>query len=435
MNEEETEKVVCNDCGRVIDGDPAHRDASGSPICRECFDRYYRACANCGKYFRKNNMKCVGGEWYCSSCGDGLIECYDCGAAVHHTDTYIDIDGHNICQDCIADHYHRCNSCGEWVLDDNLEWDGDVCYCSGCYQARQGNEYVMDYHDFDRSAYRPRWVDAKDETICFGVELEVDGQDSFDGSVFTDWTTDGNLIHFEHDGSLDDGVECITMPCTLRFHQERMDWAGICKRFINQGFKSHDTTTCGLHVHISRDCLTATQIVKMDVFFNRAREFWSQIGRRDTFYSSHFREHKTAKLAKAFQSNTGHVPRWCEYKKIWDCCDDRYVALNTTSRRTVEVRFCKGTLNAETILGTVELFHAVTRFVDTIPMTRIYDTNDNIFKFIKFVGDDHEKYPHAFPMMKRLIRRNEEWIGLISKLNAKFQKDNSQNNNNNNTEE
>ena len=120
-----------------------------------------------------------------------------------------------------------------------------------------------------------------------------DEENRLDTDYFQSWFDQGYLIHFEHDGSLnEDGVECISQPCTLKFHQEKMDWKRICEKLRSQGYKSHDTENCGLHVHMSRSALSPLQIVKMDVFINRAQDFWSQIGRRREIYNGSYEKGK-----------------------------------------------------------------------------------------------------------------------------------------------
>lgn len=369
-------------------------------------------CHGCGEIILKDHAEIIGNEYFCDDCSRAWVECSDCSRAIRKPHAYITYDGRYICGDCRDSSYHICESCGDLYHEDDGWYCNDSNWrCGNCaeeYDEAHRSNSVLDYHDFDRSNYLPRVMPGEDEskTMLFGVELEVD-EGELDVDDFSRWKDDQCLIHFENDGSLsDNGVECITMPCSLRFHQEKMDWKTLCQRFKNQGFKSHDCDSCGLHVHMSRALLTPIQIIKMDVFVNRCSDFWSQIGRRSYIYGGSFNKCKHAHKAKAFD-------RFFE---------DRYVPVNTKNRNTVELRFPKGTLNHETILGTIELFDAMPKFLDTIPICKIYDTDKNISEYVKFVCEE-KKYRYAVGMMKRLVRKGpckpivEKYYGKLLAVN------------------
>jgi len=368
-------------------------------------------CVHCGKEVKKNSMTNYGNKFFCENCADDWTECHECGDAVQLDDSRTTNDGYHICEHCYDRYYFTCYDCGEIFHEDNGYWNGDNHYCSSCndnHECDCGRDGVMDYHDFPSHKYKPRMTIAdkeRGENLFFGVELEADGGE-FDIDDFTDWTNNSNLIHFENDGSLsDDGVECITMPCSLKYHQNDMDWSGICSQLKSQGYSSHDASSCGLHVHISRDALTPIQIMKMDVFVNRGADFFSQIARREDFYSSKYRKNKKVDVHKGtYDSEDGHGAR--------------YTAVNTCNEKTVEIRIFKGTLKYQTILGTIEMCHALVKFVDTIPIVRIYDTEKNIVDFIKYMAERHDDYPHILPMMRRLVQHR--WNKMVGEYYGKY---------------
>lgn len=65
-----------------------------------------------------------------------------------------------------------------------------------------------------------------------------------------------------HDGSLDYGFEIATMPATLRYHQEvpRYEKAFELAKILE--YRSHDTDSCGLHVHMNRRFFGASRSVQ-----------------------------------------------------------------------------------------------------------------------------------------------------------------------------
>jgi len=91
----------------------------------------------------------------------------------------------------------------------------------------------------------------------FGVELEADHGNEKDAAARD--VTFGDLSYVKHDGSLtDDGIEIVTHPCSLRYHLEQFPWDEILSSLADYGFRSHDTSTCGLHVHVSRSAFGET---------------------------------------------------------------------------------------------------------------------------------------------------------------------------------
>lgn len=408
--------VKCYHCGDWIPADEAECDYDGNHFCSSCFEGHCHTCRDCNEVFYEDNMTRLGDEWFCDTHVNYYAECRDCGEVYKKSDMY-QYRGDYLCDDCYSNGYYTCYTCGRVVdSDDVVEHNGEY-YCSNCAPSDENLTGIVGYHEFEDNGgeYLKRKINTdKDDchnNLFLGVELECetnDECDSFDTGPFDWWFDQNFLVHFEHDGSLNDcGVECITQPCTLKFHQQRMRWKELCDKIVSQGYKSHDSENCGLHVHMSRNGLTPIQIVKMDVFINRGIDFWSQIGRRREIYSGTYNVNKVAKKSKGFQG-TWHDGSYGH------CSDDRYVPVNTTNPETVEVRIFKGTLCSETILGTLEILDALPKFLDTVPICEIYDTRKLIAQYIRYIGDNYAKYPNAIPMMRRLIKY--EWNTMVKKI-------------------
>ena len=65
-----------------------------------------------------------------------------------------------------------------------------------------------------------------------------------------------DFLYFKHDGSLDEGCELVTHPMSPEYMMSddgKKMWRDICEAALAEGMRSHDTTTCGFHVHVSRD--------------------------------------------------------------------------------------------------------------------------------------------------------------------------------------
>lgn len=413
FDKEDGESVYCDDdglyyCGKCVedgyirqceDCSEWHREflmteIDGGFYCDCCLDESFVQCYDCDEWIRRDDAVEIGGSWFCDSCSQNWVECRDCGDPVREDDAYrYGHDGY-ICQCCYEGEYFTCEGCDEVYHNDDAHMIDGLYYCESCADGIEADENptrVMSYHGFNSGKYLPRRLDSETrENLFFGVELEVE-KGRFRECDYEDWTTDDSLIHFEHDGSLrTDGVECITMPCSLKFHQQKMSWKELCDTFLSAGFRSHyDGSHCGLHVHISRTAMTPLSIMKLDVFVNNAKDFLSQIARRSEIYGGGYCVGKRMDKQKGRPQGTH---------------DDRYQPVNTTNYNTVEIRIFRGTLNSNTVLGTIELCHAMVKFMPLIPANRIYNHHDNIKDFISFMADHSEDYPNVFPMMMRLVR-------------------------------
>ena len=289
-------------------------------VCEDCAERYYRQCDDCGSYFDDDHIA--------------------------FSDAY-----HDVCVNC-SDDWCSCSCCGEVMRVSDAVYDDDSgeYYCADCAPASRLHSY----------GYKPAPVfgttESDDglssylgEALTFGVELECDGGDSVsDALADIDRITD--RCYFKHDGSLSDGYEIVTHPGTLAWHKERFPWADVCKASLDNGFRSHDTDTCGLHVHVGRDqlgdrpCDTAA---KMSLITYRLKDWFIRFSRRGG-------ESRWTKYAGP-ESPLGADEQ--EFLRAYydQLRRDRYRAVNVQNASTVEVRIFRGTLNPGTVLACLEL--------------------------------------------------------------------------------
>lgn len=94
-----------------------------------------------------------------------------------------------------------------------------------------------------------------EEKLYLGVELEIDsgGENEDNARYICDvMNTNKENIYCKHDGSLINGFEIVSHPCTLDYHKT-LKYEEIFEWLVKQKYRSHDTSTCGMHVHINRD--------------------------------------------------------------------------------------------------------------------------------------------------------------------------------------
>jgi hypothetical protein len=198
-------------------------------------------------------------------------------------------------------------------------------------------------------------VDARSfgKKVVMGFELEMEApQADEDEDGYPSDSDRENLIDqcggpcgedyiLKHDGSLDYGIELVTVPYTLSEHRAR-DWGKTLSKFSNRGCQSSTVNTCGFHVHVNKRALTPLVIGKMLVFLNNVstRRFVEVVGQRQP--NSYCRA--SAKKISDSKKRT-----------------EKYEVLNIKGS-TVELRFFKGNLNPKRVLKNLEFTHALVMF-------------------------------------------------------------------------
>lgn len=387
--------AVCSYCGERHPISELHYTEDYERVCNKCIEGdAFVLCEYCERYALRSEAVIYNDEWWGERCTERfLCECDECGDWTLRENTYVTVNGNRICPSCYDSDYVTCEECGNVIRSEDAISYHDDYYCEDCAPRRDG---LYEYHAFYRGDYdNKKKIDGENEDLYLGIELECDGGD-FDGSDFNCYEE----IHFEEDGSLSNqGVEMISLPMTLKYHQ-RFDWEKILSVLVEQGFKSHNTDCCGLHVHMSRWAIPATTIAKMDVFINRAKEFWTLIARRDHVYNGNFDTSKNLDFTRCLYCSTSRCPEKMADKFDYGKGYDRYTPVNVCNRATVEIRIFRGTLKYQTFMGTIEICHAVVNWLNTVPVTRIYDTEKLIREFIEYLKHNKDRYPNVMPMLE-----------------------------------
>ena len=210
-------------------------------------------CSHCGKLIEDDDYEEVGGEIVCTDCYEHhTTTCDRCGSVIWTDDSYGD-EYTTLCSSCYHNHYTRCSCCDALLHEDDAYHLDGYDYCGECYHDEvDRNRSIHDY------GYKPEPIFYGDSDRYFGVELEIDnaGKDdeNADEILAVANRNDTEHIYIKGDGSLDDGMELVTHPMSLDYHKQ-FQWDEIMKKAIYLGYRSHQTSTCGLHVHVNRDCL------------------------------------------------------------------------------------------------------------------------------------------------------------------------------------
>lgn len=320
-------------------------------------------CSHCGTFIDTDDYEEFNGEILCSDCIDNFTSVCDCcGERIWSEDTYGD-EYTTLCYHCYNNHYTRCEECDSIIHnDDAYEYD-DGYFCRECYQNIRRNASIHEY------GYKPEPIFYGDSNRYFGVELEIDGAGKDDG--YAEEPLDiANMrddhIYIKTDGSLDDGMEIVTHPMSFEYHKD-FCWEDIMHHAVRLDYRSHQTSTCGLHVHVNRDSL------------GKNREEQDEVISRILY----FVEHHWNEMLKFSRRSEYTMNRWAARygyenspKAIMDKAKKnygRYVAVNLCNYHTIEFRLFRGTLKYNTLIATLEL-------VNKICETAIIMNDDEIAK-------------------------------------------------------
>lgn len=330
--------ATCNVCGERAPIEQIH-DLDGEYICDDCFNENYFTCDICGAIERIDDE-----HWdddreasICDDCWDEYyIECCDCGE-YHHRDNMTEIyNGDYVCDDCLYN-YERCEDCGEYYPRDEVYYcdnDGGY-YCNNCME---GHCDIIEYHSYSK-AYIPQKLNDQDNSRHYGIELETENN-----TETARYVNEFGRLHCEHDGSLNDGYEIISQPLSIKLWYKWDAFKDLTEYLIKEGVRSHDTTTCGLHIHADRDQINnVDRVVAIVEMFREPLEI---LARR-----------KNNQYANFISSNAPYTDMKVLKKYIKDGFYDgtRYRAVNTCNNNTIEFRFFRGTLNHSTIMASIEL--------------------------------------------------------------------------------
>jgi predicted PolB exonuclease-like 3'-5' exonuclease len=151
-------------------------------------------------------------------------------------------------------------------------------------------------------------------------------------------------------------------------------WSDILRTAEGYNFKSHDTTTCGLHIHASRaifgnsllerDLNVAKCILMIDLFWN---EYIVPFSRRDYSKLNQWARKPEAGISTADDDYTAiDKAKKSAYK-------GRYQAVNLQNHQTVEFRFFRGTLRRDTIIASLQFLDVLISYAKQTDLKDIFN--------------------------------------------------------------
>ena len=369
--------VQCDACEQYIDPD----DALYVDSTEHSNDAHYCSCC-IGSCSRSSCVNlCHPDESVCPSCEQRSVVCDQC-------DDYEDRDrvelvGDNyVCEDCLERHYYRCDQCDEYEFRRHVR-DGV------CRECRESDDYLPSsgIHSY---TYKPRpifFASLGDSTPFFGLEIEVEAvhdESSPERGAELARRHCSDLIYCKSDRSLNNGVELVTHPMSLEYLQRCDSLEALLESLGAEGFRAWKTTTCGLHVHISRAAFhSSSHAFRFALFHYRNAEQVAQFSGRTTRALNDY-----ARLTH-HQGNGDDWPRLSQkIRHQGNISVERYTAVNLANSSTLEVRVFRGTLSFSSIVGNVEYLHALWAFTWSLSSHDVLEGRLSWSSLVEWVRSD-----------------------------------------------
>lgn len=320
------------------------------------------------------------------------------------------------CKSC-QDNGERCGSCPTCL--ENQAYNRE--YMETHSFITDTNYQCYHYHGHDDIKSIPLRLPNEHPYLYYGIELEVefdsgevsvldnddDYYDEDDRETSSDMErilerfseiTDG-LFVYERDGSLDNGVEMISRPCSYAYWTSE-DTVKKLKEgleyLVDNGAYVDQPTSNGMHIHISRKffdngnthlACRGEAYKSFDWIFQKFQPEFEKLGGRKY---THFCESKADKLAKNLKEDARF--RYSSYgvdiemkatlKKGGEVGCDHYCSVNLGGR-TIETRIFKSTTDYKQVLANIEIVRNIAHAVREENIEKSLDdllhTKDNLY--------------------------------------------------------
>ena len=357
--------VQCVGCGYHVEEYDVF-ELNGDEYCEDCYQANAHECERCREIVHiddTHNVYCTypSGRTeeivVCENCYDEAHECEDCGDLWFEEDMTDVGDSYSyrwICPNCI-ENYYRCRGCDSYVHVDHAlydEEDGEAYCCEECLP-RPKKSYLINDYSYKPS---PKFYGTSKLYRFYGIELEIDGGGKDHDEVEPIYNAFNGEVYFKEDGSLDDGFEIVSHPATYEYHMRFMNWEDAMRKARRRGYKSHDTDTCGLHIHVDRRTFGKNQEYRIGRLLYLIEKFWPQVlkfSRRSV--------ENMQRWANSYGIDVSDTPKTAYDKAKSD--SSRYRVVNLNNRNTVEIRAFRGTLVYSTFQATLQFVHHLINIV------------------------------------------------------------------------
>lgn len=329
-----------------------------------------RVCPCC----RDNNF------WCCEDC-DNLFE------SIEQSSNGVDHGDRLVCDRCYQN-YYNCGACGTYRHQDDDDHYHDEEEVENRWIRSYNFKQPLIMHQTDddlKNAVivqdnQSNWAQPYAAITHLGLELEIEcknGADLDDGVNILVPSIEDDTLVLKHDGSLNYGFEIVSQPMTLSWAKDFFPWDKLSE-LARMGFRSWNTDTCGLHVHVARDAfISASHQAKFIHLIMRNGDAWRPIGGRTNTHWAKYDRGELYKLPEKIKGRFGN---------------DRYTAVNMCNRATLEIRIFRGSLKPERVKAALEFADACVEYTRELSINEIVSKKGlNADEFIKWASTQ-EKY-------------------------------------------
>lgn len=329
-----------------------------------------------------------------------------------------------------------CERCGEEISTTNSIRHDGYRYCESCYDHICEEENESEYEEerqtegvhsygykpqslFFNSDGRPSRTYSKmtsdDGTIrgvpYMGMEIEVeDPSNRYNHNDIAQQVLEytNNLVYLKEDCSLNNGFEIVTHPMTIGYLQNHSDGLrSALSHLRSNGFRAWQTSTCGLHIHISKNSFKdAKHEMKFLYFVYMNKENMIKFSGRNSSYAKYDIDSFVGangwegdkptimEVVKGVRKNGEFVPSAYE----------RNLAVNRNNSHTHELRLFRPSLKFETVLAYGEFVHCLWEFTQVVTSSQaIKEKGLREFEmFANYAREHNELYPN---LVKKIHKR------------------------------
>jgi hypothetical protein len=384
-DDNDEELISCSECSNEMSRDDSFTANNGEIVCSDCI----QVCQYCENIYTSNDdWYNVGNEYWCESCWENeSFTCNRCDYCVNsNRDGGTNVGDEYWCEDCVSNNATYCDECDEYYRDGR-----------GCENCGGGDGRVHQY------SYKPNPIfhGGNDNNLYMGFELEMSYGDESDNyrSAIPDVLPleQADVCYLKSDSSIEGwGYELVTHPHTLGAYERANNLWNYIESCRTKGARSWDTTSCGLHVHVSRTAFKSGAHTHrfLSLIYRNPREMMKLAGRKNSRY---------ARFDDVYKPDEWGIPQFNLRDKVHaGGFTERMSAVNTNNDYTLELRFFRGNMKREGIMTALELSHASVEYTRNMSVS---DVKLGMLKwewFADWVATNNGLYPNLYLRMSKV---------------------------------
>jgi hypothetical protein len=216
-----------------------------------------------------------------------------------------------------------------------------------------------------------------------------------------------DIAYLKSDGSLNCGFEIVTHPMSHDYYKNEVPelYDVLDTLRGSYGVKSWGTSTCGVHVHISRTGFNGG--AHMHRFLNLVysnQDFYEVMAGRSSDRWAKFSdvEHASWIGRDADGNRTYKYSRSFNDKVLNGRHTDRYSAVNTQNTHTLEMRIFKGSTRPNVVKSYIDLAHASVEYTRSLSVKEVANGALMPEPFVQYIVDNEKLYPELVERINRL---------------------------------